>query len=129
MAQIKIYGRRTAIEPIKQQLSEAIHSCVVEALKLPKDKRFHRFILLEDKDFLYPSDRSQFYLIVEISMFEGRSAKVKKKLINLLFEKVYGDVGIAPNDLEITIYEIPKINWGIRGKCGDELELDYKVKV
>jgi phenylpyruvate tautomerase PptA (4-oxalocrotonate tautomerase family) len=129
MAQIKIYGRRTAIEPIKQKLSETIHSCVVEALELPPDKRFHRFILLEDKDFIYPSDRSELYIILEISMFEGRSPKVKKKLIKLLFDRIYGDSGIVPNDLEIIIYEIPKANWGIRGKPADELKLNYKVEI
>ncbi|MFZ5900336.1 hypothetical protein ACUM6F_03305 [Desulforudis sp. DRI-14] len=38
-------------------------------------------------------------------------------------------VGIAPQDLEITIFETPQGNWGIRGKPGDELALNYKVQV
>ena len=36
---------------------------------------------------------------------------------------------IDKNDLEITILETPKHNWGIRGLPGDELQLNYKVKI
>jgi hypothetical protein len=32
-------------------------------------------------------------------------------------------------DVEITITETPKYNWGIRGMIGDELKLNYKVEV
>ena len=35
MAQVKIYGIREHLNPIKTQLSEVIHSCVVDALEFP----------------------------------------------------------------------------------------------
>ena len=35
MGQIKIYGYREHLDPIRQQLSDAIHSRVVEALQYP----------------------------------------------------------------------------------------------
>jgi hypothetical protein len=44
MAQIKIYGLRTSLDPIKKQLSDAIHGCVVEAFRYPADKRAHRVL-------------------------------------------------------------------------------------
>ena len=43
MAQVKIFGIKENLNPIKQQLSDVIHECVVEALKFPQDKRAHRF--------------------------------------------------------------------------------------
>jgi phenylpyruvate tautomerase PptA (4-oxalocrotonate tautomerase family) len=60
-------------------------------------------------------------------MFEGRSGETKKLLIKSLFSRFEQDLGITPQDLEITIHETPKANWGIRGKPGDELALSYKV--
>ena len=33
------------------------------------------------------------------------------------------------NDVEITIFETPKENWGIRVENADELQLNYKVNV
>jgi len=58
MAQIKIYGIKEQLNPIKSQLSDVIHSCVVDALAFPKDKRAHRFFPLEADDFYYPAGRS-----------------------------------------------------------------------
>lgn len=129
MSQIKIFGMREQLNPIKAQLSDVIHACVVEALHYPPDKRAHRFFPLGKSDFYYPPDRSERYTILEISMFEGRSVEAKKHLIRLLFERVEQELGIAPKDLEITIFETPKHNWGFRGLPGDEISLNYKVEV
>lgn len=129
MAQIKIYGLREHLDSVKTRLSNAIHACAVEALQLPADKRFHRFLALDQSDFYYPEGRSDKYTIIEISMFEGRSVETKKQLISLLFERIQADCDISPQDVEITIFETPRANWGIRGKAGDELNLNYPVDI
>ncbi len=129
MAQIKIYGLKEQLNPVKAQLSDVIHSCVVDALAFPQEKRFHRFFPLEAEDFYYPPDRTPRYTIIEISMFEGRTVETKKHLIRLLFERIHGQLKINPSDLEITITETPKHNWGFRGQPGDEVGLSYKVEV
>ncbi len=129
MAQVKVYGIKERLNPIKQYLSDIIHSCVMEAFKYPADKKFHRFIALNKEEFYYPEDRTENYLIIEISIFEGRSIEAKKELIRLLFDKISGGLNIATNDIEITIFETPKHNWGIRGVPGDEVSLNYTVEV
>lgn len=128
MAQVKIFGLKDSIKPIQSRLTEIIHSCIVDAMGLPADKKFHRFFCMEPEDFIYPADRSEKYTIIEISMFEGRSTEVKKKLIHLLFERL-SILRIEKNDVEITIFETPKSHWGIRGVPGDELQLNYKVEL
>jgi phenylpyruvate tautomerase PptA (4-oxalocrotonate tautomerase family) len=127
MVQVKIYALRQTLEP-REQISKAIHNSVMTALEYPADKKFHRFFPLEPEDFVFSKDRSEKYTILEISMFEGRSVEAKKKLIALLFANLE-QLGIPRNDLEITVFETPKHNWGIRGVPGDELELSYKVEV
>ena len=129
MAQIKIYGIGTHLNPIKEKLSVVIHSCVVDALQFPKDKRAHRFFPLDAADFFYPEGRTNRYTIIEIGMFEGRSKEAKKHLIRLLFERIQAELGIAPQDVEITITETPQHNWGFRGQPGDEIGLNYKIEV
>ncbi len=129
MAQIKIYGVKEHLNPIKARLSDVIHSCVVDVLSFPRDKRAHRFFPLEAEDFYYPAGRTPRYIIVEISMFEGRSVETKKDLIRLLFERAQREMDLAPADLEVTITETPKHNWGFRGRPGDEISLDYQVEV
>ena len=129
MAQIKVCGVKEYLDPVKARLSDVIHSCVVDALSFPRDKRAHRFFPLEAEDFYYHGGRTPRYTIIEISMFEGRSVETKKNLIRLLFERTQRELGLVPADLEVTISETPKHNWGFRGQPGDEVGLDYKVEV
>ena len=80
MAQVKVFGIKEALNPIKQQLSDVIHACVVEALQFPQDKRAHRFFPMEKEDMLYPTGRTDAYTIIEITMIEGRSVEARKRL-------------------------------------------------
>ena len=129
MAQVKIYALREHLQTCRQALSDAIQDSLVEALGLPVDKRFQRFLALEREDFIYPPDRSARYLIIEISMFEGRSSQAKRDLIHALFRHIGQRCGIDGQDIEITIVETPRENWGIRGQHGSELALNYRIEV
>jgi|SRR5665213_1655417 len=128
MAQVIIYSHRENLAGRKKSISDVVHASVTLVLGLPEEKRFHRFIALDKDDFVHPPDRSSRYTILEFSMFEGRSADVKKELIRSLFSGFERDLGISPQDLEITIHESPKSNWGIRGQPGDEIKLSYIVE-
>ncbi|MBL6815075.1 MAG: tautomerase family protein [Pseudomonadales bacterium] len=129
MAQIKVYGVDAQLIPKRQRLSEAIHTCAVDALGLPDDKRAHRFFPIEKENFFMPGGRTEAYTIIEISMIAGRTTDTKKKLVRLLFDRINERVGIECMDLEICIYENPACNWGFRGMHGDELQFDYKIEV
>lgn len=129
MAQIKIYGIKEQLHPVREKLSDIVHECIMEAFHYPKEKRAHRFIYIDKDSFFYFDERTDKHTIIEISVFEGRSVEAKKKLFRLLFDRLENELGISAMDLEITIFETPRHNWGIRGKSGDELELNYKVNV
>jgi hypothetical protein len=129
MPQVKIYGLKTTLSPIRQELSDAIHRCVVETLKFPPDKRFHRFIGLDKEDFYFPDSRSDHYLIIELLMISGRSVETKKKLIHLLFREISERQGISTTNIEICTLESPAYHWGFRSMTGDEANLSYPVEV
>ena len=129
MPQVKVYGLQDNIAARRSTLSDVIHAALMEAIGTPEAKRFQRFIILDPADFIFPSDRTNNYTIIEISMFEGRSVAAKKNLIRLLYEKIASATDITPQDIEITIFETPQCNWGIRGIPGDELKLGYQVDV
>ncbi len=129
MAQIKIFGLRRTLTPVRAALSDAIHAAIMAALAYPAEKRFHRFLALDEGDFIYPSDRSDRYIIIEISLFEGRSIEAKKALIKALYDRIPAATGIVPQDIEITLFETPRHHWGIRGLPGDEIGLNYQVEV
>lgn len=129
MAQVKIYTKKGISKERKWMLSDAIHESLMETLGLPADKKFQRFILLDEEDFIYPKDRSDAYTIIELLMFEGRTKETKKGLIRSLIKRITDALDIEARDIEITIIETPKSNWGIRGLPGDELDINYKVEI
>ena len=129
MAQVKVYGIREHLNPVKAKLSEVIHSCVVDALQFPLNKRAHRFFPMNAEDFYFPASATARYTIIEISMFEGRSIEARKRLIRLLFERICAHSDRLRNEVEVTITETPRHNWGFRGVPGDEVSLQYKVDV
>lgn len=128
MPQVKIYGLKSSLENNRKFITTAIHESLQDTFKLPVEKLFLRFISLSKEDFVFPSDRSENYTIIELSIFEGRSTEAKKQLIKSIFNNMK-KFGIDYMDVEITIFETPMVNWGIRGKTGDELQLNYKVEV
>jgi len=129
LAQVKIYGLKSSLNKIKNELSNVIHKCIVESLSFPKDKKYHRFIMFDRDEMIFPDDKSEQYTIIEIMMMEGREIETKKDLIKLLFVNIQKEFNIENNDLEICIIESPASNWGFRGMTGDEIKLNYKVKV
>lgn len=128
MVQIVVYGHAAALRPRIADVSDAIHAAAVDALGLPHEKRFHRFIPLDPDCFIAPADRTIDYTIVEVSMFDGRTVETKKDFIRKVIDGL-GAIGIGAADVEITITETPRSNWGIRGVPADELQLDYTVEV
>ncbi len=127
---IVIYGIEEKLNPIKAELSNAIHDCMQSVLGLPEDKRAHRFIPLDKENFYHPAGRTEAYTVIEINMMAGREIKTQKKLIKTLFNSIEQRVGISPVDVEITIKEQAPYQWGFRGMTGDEVcDLKYKVNV
>lgn len=129
MAQVKRYGRKEALKNIRQRLSDTVHNVIVDILKFPQEKRYHRFIALDAEDMIFPDDKSSSYMIIEIMMMSGRSVETKNNLIRSLFSAIEIQIGIVVNDLEICIIEAPACNWGFRGISGDEIVLNYKVEI
>lgn len=129
MAQVTVFARRSTIDRHRDALSDAIHGAVMAALAYPPEKRFHRFIGMEAADFVHPADRGDDYTIIEVSLFEGRTVEAKRALIAELFARIEAATGIPPHSVEITLFETPKVNWGIRGVNAADLTLGYTVEV
>lgn len=126
---ITIYGIDYNLNAKKAQMSDVLHNCMTTVLGLLEDKRAHHFVPLDKSNFYYPSDRSEKYTVIEISMISGRTEETKKKLIKQIFSTFEHDLSINPVDVEITIFEQPSHCWGFRGITGDEATLSYKVNV
>jgi phenylpyruvate tautomerase PptA (4-oxalocrotonate tautomerase family) len=129
---IVIYGIKEKLNPIRSQMSDVIHSCLMSTLGLSEHKRFHRFIPMDKDDFYYSIEdgRTDSYTVLEINLMEGRKKETIKSLIKAIFSEFDKQLGISVTDVEIIIHEQPAHCWGFRGMSGDEAkDLTYKINV
>jgi len=52
--------------------------------------------------------------VVIIELWEGRTPEQKERLIKGI-TKVFEEIGVKPERLNIIIHDVPKTNWGIGG--------------
>jgi phenylpyruvate tautomerase PptA (4-oxalocrotonate tautomerase family) len=126
---VKIYALRERLQGRRQLLSDTVQAALTSVWGLPHDKRAHRFFPLAREDLFAPPDRSEDYLLLELTVMAGRTTETKKALVRALFQRLETDAGLRPQDVEIVIVEAPPENWGFRGLHGDEAQLSYKVRV
>lgn len=128
MGQFIVHGRRSQWVDQRAELSDALHDALVSAWQYPAEKRFQRFVWLDDDDLVAPL-RGPRYLVVQLVAFSGRSQAAHRELIRQLYAQVCGRLDLPVDDLEIVILESPRESWGIRGVSGDELTLGYTVEI
>ena len=125
----KIETRTSRSQEQIQSIIEAVYTAQCEALRLPEDDRNIRYIEHKPEHFHVPSDKSQDFMLIEITLFAGRSLETKRKLYGMLVENLV-NVGIAYNDISIILYEVPLENWGIRGGVpASEVDLGFAVTI
>lgn len=113
----------------KKILMDVIHQALVEVLLIPKDDRRQRLYELDGNNFEHLG-RSDDYMIIEITMFKGRSNEAKKMLFEEIVKNLTKALHINGNDITIVINEQPLENWGIRGGLpANEVNLGFSLNV
>ncbi len=129
---VLIYGIKEKLNPIKSKMSIVIYSCLMSALGLPENKRFHRFILIDKENFLYSMEggRTDSCTVTGINLMEGRENETIKSLIDFIFGEFDRQLGMSNTDVEISVHQQPRHCRSFSGITGDEVkDLAYKVSV
>lgn len=129
MPLVKIETRKAWDTSQKKAIIEAVHASMREALLIPENDRTIRFQKYAAEDFEVPPDKSENYILVEITLFSGRSLQAKRALYQGIVTGL-GRLGIVAGDVFIMLHEVPLDNWGIRGGIpASEVDLGFKVGV
>ncbi len=108
---------------------DGIHRALVDSFKIPDSDRNQLIYEHENSHFERSTGKSGSLVIIEITAFKGRSKEAKRLLFRKISENLKSAPGIDPGDILIVIKEPELVNWGIRGKCADEIDLGFEVKV
>ena len=100
----------------KKTVLDCIHEGLVESIGIEDWDRFQRINEYEADDFEKPSFKSDDFMIIELTLFPGRTRDQKRKVIETITKKLTENLSVQPTDVFIVILEPPFENWGIGGK-------------
>ena len=109
------------------KLREIVMSQVVQTLQLPENDQNFRLIEYEPDFFQM---KPPYKVIIEISLFSGRTPKTKKLLFQNLVQQLETHQLFERKEVFILLNEQPIKNWGVRGGIpANELELGFIVEI
>jgi phenylpyruvate tautomerase PptA (4-oxalocrotonate tautomerase family) len=108
-------------------IRDEVMNAVVYSLQLPDDDRNVRILEYEPDYFIM---KPPYEMLIEITMFEGRTKVTKKKLYQTIVENLAQKGLMDKSKVFIILNEQPLKNWGVRGGVpADEITLDFKVEI
>lgn len=115
MPLVRIEMKKGKSKEYKKIMFDCVHSGLVESLGIEEWDRFQRIIEIDEDDFETAPGKTDDFMIIELTIFPGRSKEQKKKAIELITAKLGEKLSIAPTDIFIVMSEPPLENWGMGG--------------
>ena len=100
----------------KKTVFDCVHQGLIKGLGISDWDRFQRIIEFDRADFEAPAEKSDNFMIIELTLFPGRTKEQKKAAIEIITAKLVAALSIAPEDVFIIISEPPFENWGMAGE-------------
>lgn len=116
MPLVKIETIKGKSSEYKKSLLDTIHDALVKSLGIEEWDRFQRIIEYDKDNFEIPEGKTDDFMIIELTLFPGRSKTQKKAVIETITSDLNSNLGIASTDIIIVINDPPMENWGLAGK-------------
>ena len=100
----------------RDQLGEAVHEALVEAIGIPKQDRFQVITSREAGSLVYDPEylgihRTDGVVLVQITMSSGRTLDQKRALFSAIARNLAARPGVRPEDVFVNLVEVAKENW------------------
>ena len=123
-ATIEVRRRYTPEE--EAGIIDAVHAAMIEGLRIPQADKTLRLVVHEPHRFPH---ESEWYTLVDIDLFVGRSLGAKRALYEAIVRNLE-PFGIPGDEVKVLLRESAPENWGIRGGVpASEVELGFEVNV
>ena len=119
MPATRIDTRRGWIGPRQREVVEAVQRALQTGLAIP-DHGCIRLVEHDDGAMIAPPGKGPSYLMVEITLFPGRSLEIKRRLYAALVEEL-GAFGVPASDIQTVLIEVEPVNWGLQGIPASEI--------
>ncbi len=126
LVQISIRKCYSAAE--KGLINKALHQALLVAFKIPEHDFNHRIHEYEAENFPIPPGKTERYMIIEMTIFPGRSKQAKEFLFSEVCKNL-AELSLSPEDILIVLHEPQLANWGINGVSAENMDLGFKLDV
>ena len=100
----------------KKVLLDSIHEALKDSIGIEDWDRFQRIVEIDKEDFEFPGSKTDNFMIIELTVFPGRSREQKKDAIEMITRRISERLTVHPEDVFIVFNEHPFENWGMGGK-------------
>lgn len=95
-----------------EHMLQSVYDAQIEAFKVPDADRQLRYFELAPERFFIPPGRTRNFTLVIVELFPGRAVDAKRAFYKSVVSK-FGEIGIAPSDVFITLVESGRENWSL----------------
>ena len=99
----------------KKTVLDVVHEGLIEAFGIEDWDRFQRIVEIPKEDFEIPEGKTDNFMLIELTIFSGRSKEQKKAAITKITADLNAKLNIAPADVFILMNEPSLENWGMGG--------------
>ena len=129
MPHAAIHKLRNAGPASRPDILAAVNAAFIQALKVPVDPHPVRLSEYDRDAFLIPKDAGDGFMLIEATIFPGRSLATKQALYDAILDNLAG-LGVERRDVRIVLVETPLENWALRGGTpASELDLGFEVAI
>jgi phenylpyruvate tautomerase PptA (4-oxalocrotonate tautomerase family) len=130
MPLVKIEIQKGKSAAYKKALLDNVHQALVDSFKIPEDDRIQRLYELDAEDFEVGGSKTSDFILIELTVFHGRSLEAKRNLYKAIVDSLEKALGIGRNDVLIVLNEQALDNWGVRGGIpACEADLGFNINV
>lgn len=130
MPLVKVEILKGKSNKFKKTLLDGIHQALVDSWRIPEHDRIQRIYELEKSNFEFPSYKTGNFILIELTVFKGRSYEAKECLYKAIVDNLEKSLEIKRTDVLIVINEPPLENWGTAGgKPASEIDFGFKIDV
>lgn len=109
-------------------LVRAVHSALVEALKVPNDDPTVWHANLDEHSSIVANRHGADAVLVRVTMFQGRTDETVRRLHEVLADQMES-VGVPRASVLVVIVESPPQRWSIAGVPQDQAEVGFDIDI
>ena len=100
----------------RRRIGEIVYETMVDTIKVPPRDNFQIITEHDENGLIYDPEyldiqRTDEIIIIQITLNEGRTVKLKKAFYKRLTERLQSLLGIRVEDVFISLVEVKKENW------------------